>query len=84
MRGSGATPIDLTRSIVEDVFGGYFSNEVSNVMVTNRIVEHAGNKWTFQRISPADFFRGNDEAALVGRTRNKDLLLNIPLYQFLT
>ena len=81
--GSGATPIDLTRSMVEGVFGGYFSTEVSNVLVTNRIVEHASDKWTFKRIGANEFFSGNDEAALAGRFLNKDLLQGIPLYQFL-
>lgn len=81
-RASGVTPVDITRLLVEEIGRGYFSGNESYVLVTDRVVDNAGEQWNFKPIKADEFFPGNDETSRARRHLAKDML-TIPLFQFL-
>ena len=82
MTSTGATPVDIVKSMIEDLSGGYFSRDKSYVLVTDRIVEHTKKGWRFHRINSSEFFKGDDDISRAQKSLNRDLL-EIPMYQVL-
>ena len=77
------TPVDITRSIVEELGGGYFSSRESYVLVTDRIADNADRGWNFRHIKPGEFFTGEDLTSQAQRHLAEGML-RIPLYQFIS